>query len=820
MMTVKRVVGGIIFATKNIVTMRNTINEIVPAMMPAGNRAESDDCMNMRRGGDGSLVAVGRPAVVAGGDYRPLCKWEKDGRQVVIAARGNYVYEIAPGGEPVQVAVAVSSPLGAVSVADGVLLLLDDSVCRLVWNAVSGQWSLSTAVDAPPVSLRVMSTARFSASSAPCTLAGGYTHWQGQLTARDQATVTVAVKGLYAEVCDKARQAGCYVQPVVARYLIYDAGNRVIAESAPVMLSPEGLQGVDPIEAQVGVTDSVYNALGALTLEVTGFTIGYETGGGWDALPEGCTVKIGVTPQLHPVDMDAGASVRLEGATALSGVLRVSLPGVADCHDRCARYVSLLMSHLDSVAATVHEMAAVQGGGVLPMAASGDIAAEMKVWKSLRPVDDDDGKLLLGELNRPHRFAASVGRVVGDIVVWGDVTAVRSDGYPVTMLAVTDDAAEGRWYACSQVTFATGGETVVWSGEGEGNAPLMLSPLLSYPHRQAVAMKVTVCYADGTVRSREVKLSPAAGRAVYVDPSFAPLPLDVTEEAYVIPRATGCRRRYEGVVAVARSVDALSPVVAGVVSTGRVVAVTQAVRSSSSWDFARSHLYAFTGEGICAVAINSQRTRLSSNVIDRRRVVRGDAVAVTPSRVYALASGSLVAVAGSRSETIAARGGYVSLGWNGVMGELWCARDDGSVEIRADGGVYRRDLTADALYEMSDGSLLVAADGCLLDAADEVAGDTAVAWSERLPAGRAPARLTAVAWRLYASQADVALSVKGDRGGNTPLTIVRFDVKGEINSQVGGRVYAPARRYITLSVSGRVSADARFESVMLKTEKL
>ena len=148
------------------------------------------------------------------------------------------------------------------------------------------------------------------------------------------------------------------------------------------------------------------------------------------------------------------------------------------------------------------------------------------------------------------------------------------------------------------------------------------------------------------------------------------------------------------------------------------------------------------------------------------------------------------------------------------MGELWCVGKNGDVTIIADGGEYHRSENVDRLTAMADGQLLLGVGDRLVSASRENAEERVVMWCKRIDVGQKwrPARVVPC---VDASWGNIVVTVKGDRGGTTPLPMLSMAVDGEINAPITARVYAPARRYLTLTIEGTLSADAQVGDVEL-----
>lgn len=99
-----------------------------------------------------------------------------------------------------------------------------------------------------------------------------------------------------------------------------------------------------------------------------------------------------------------------------------------------------------------------------------------------------------------HSFTAQCATTSGSTVVWGNITPIRINGYPLTAFAAT--TKDGQWRAATKITFANGDEAVVWQSSGSGGAPDMLSPFISYPAGDAV--KMTIYSESSRWKSREM----------------------------------------------------------------------------------------------------------------------------------------------------------------------------------------------------------------------------------------------------------------------------------------------------------------------------
>lgn len=814
---------------------------------PGYGEAQVTVCRNMRRStvpGDGGLVPVGEPVTVVEGTARPFFMFRHgDGRRTLLLKSGNILSRIDPEAEgtaAVEVAVLPSEPQCAVASGNTIVVMTDDGAFRIIRDEEGDGWVIAGMMPTlPAISIVAAETATFTSTVAARTLTGGYTRWSGSLTAADASAITADLLNAYNEIHTKATNAGYYIQPVMAAYVLRDKEGTVIYRSAPVMVSaPGGFQCRDAMAVAVGVSSGAFAAMDGHTVSVTGFKPAIVApelmSSPWGDII--ASAEIRVTTQLHPVDFNARASYRMESDSATQGILRMYMPGTANAMipatARLRETVAAVAGRVWSMGRTAAVFTRPLTGGIaeeagtrvwLPCMSRQSAAAERKETDSgIAAKADDGGDTMLRRMNVPHSFTARTATVTGDMTVWGDITPHRFKGHAAGEWA--SSIGTGRWRACVKTTFAASGETAVWHGEGETNAPTALSPLLSYPDPAATGMTIRVCYDDGTVMSRSVSLTPTADNtaAYYLDETLAPIAIDTPEEIYVIPAETEKTDHRGGMAATAKAAAPMAIEAATEVSQGCIRAITPAVRSTSAWDFARTHLYAFTTAGIYAVAVSGKRTAMAATVIDSRGVENAGQVAAAADCVYAVADGCLTAVQGSRTAVIDTRRRFKSAGWCGATGELWCVTEDDRVLAMntAAGECHYRDTEVPAAMMADGGRLFVTTGGRTVDASVEVPQESVeVEWQARVNTGgdgvplhrrsSATRRISSVRWDMASKEADVTVSVRGDGGagsGNS-YPILVMGLKGSINSPISARVIAPGRPFVTVAVAGRVSGD-------------
>lgn len=842
--------------------MKNTTItlKINPQLMPvsADNydvklKGRAVDCLNMRRKADASsavLVPVGTPRVVTQGEYVPFFSFKHlNGEETLFMTASNLLCVKTSDAPLEQLALLPSGPLTAVAVGDKVCIMTQSGPVWTKYEKDKKSWTyMGYMPEFPVIRLCVKDMRQFSASTIPRQLMCDYTHWQGHLNDVDASVLSEDLKELYTSLASQAMQSGYYLQPVVVRYQLFDDMGVMLYESAPVLLSPpSGFQLTDSVISNVGVDGGKYCNVEGFSATATGFRIGIDA-------PELLTspwrevvskVKILISPQLHPIDYNIDASHRLENATATSGVLRAYLPGMA-CEmvadtPRREKLVKTMIAHFSSHEKTLAIINRPFSGGIVDGVtfemvdysdAEKDCRSLVKMLSEsqLKFVADDYQKAVMRAISIPHSFSATTAINSGDVILWGGITPIRYGGYPIGMF--TAETTNGEWCANIKVTFADGEETVVWKGEGNDNAPLSLLPILSYPHPDASLMTITVSYSDGVVRSRTFNLMPMGDMAIFIDTSFTPILLTDEQDAYVIPAVKIKKDFHSGTMLTSISSSPMHITSVLQATQGRIVAITPAVRSSSAWDFARTHLYAFSTAGIYAVAINSSRNVTAARLLDHRGVLSANAVVATDDAVVAIAGGDLVSVSGSRVNTLISASGFENIGWNMPYRELWCRGNGGEVKVISSNGTYRRDIKVNNMFTSLGGHLYLLSGGNLLDASvEERCEETEVYWGARMLSDEVVAPLAMhrlrlmrpqlISWHLFSSKADVMLSLRGDVGVGIKSShpIIKMNVMGSLNAPIPARVIAPARQALVVEISGKVSADTHFNSVQLLLSK-
>ena len=381
-------------------------------------------------------------------------------------------------------------------------------------------------------------------------------------------------------------------------------------------------------------------------------------------------------------------------------------------------------------------------------------------------------------------------RRIGALVRYGDVTIASDDG--------SDD------------------EILSFEESGSANAPVKLSQLISYPHPAARLIEIEITRPSGTSRLTLPLTPGVSSSAIFSSNLF--VPASQPSAAILVRRNF---RRHPGLILPALFADPLAPVSALEATSGTIAAITPASRSSSSWDFARRHLYIFGSAGIHAVAVSAAMKAVSAHLIDSRSVVSARHVAWSPDGVYALSGRNLLSVGGSRAKVIADSVSASAIGWCGSTGRLYCVTGATLLRVRSpDGSWHSSVLPGSAQYSViGDGHRLLLCSATHILAPPGVpASQVDVRWQRRLRLARSgvPLALRGVEVHLVSSSAQLTVSLYGDNGSRCLSLIASVEVDGSVDAPLLLPVIFPCPFiYFSVSIEGTVAAGSALSAVNL-----
>lgn len=632
--------------------------------------------------------------------------------------------------------------------------------------------------------------------------------------------LTPTLLNRYTSLVMRAADAGLWIQPVVARYRLLDAGGATMFVSTPVLCSADdGWQCIAAMDSGVTIAGDTLT-IENISLQATAFDIEAVWDDDVSAEDAGIgAVEIELCPQLHPVDYSRMADVRIDRRASASPHISMALPGVTSAfapmhHARAARLSELIarINHNSDIRVVRLHRSDMSEPRVIANAVMMQPRAECESLQRTLRSDITDVRLsatalTLHRCSMPHSFTATQALADGDIVLWANVGALPWTG-PTPMAWSSGEASKRRKWSLRIVL-----DGHVIGRDGDGCFPDYLSALMCYP--DAAATSLTLAYEgdDGRLYARTFGLQPTPdGRmAVAVAENLQRIDTGLFEAVNALSDIDPASADIvDGMLLQAAATDPLKPTSALRVTTARVMALTQAVRSQSSWDFARTHVYAFATDGIYAVAVHSSRRLAAATLIDPRGVDSPQSVAFTPDGIMAACRHEIVRVSGSRAQTFAPIGGIRSIAWWRGVGQLLLdGGDDRNILALsvADKSTYSLCLKRGRLHGNSSRQFIIAADGHVYETAmPGYSPMSPVSWKVRVNTGFRPLY---VELDMTAKSFDGVLRVTADGGAGIikTLTVTGARVRGRLSRPLRLRLQAPDAQWYAIEFRADVSND-------------
>ncbi|MDE7153410.1 MAG: hypothetical protein K2O00_03050 [Muribaculaceae bacterium] len=707
-------------------------------------------------------------------------------------------------------------------------------------------WTAEPPTEFPEARITRIAATFAESSVASRKLSGTYSLTSHSLNATDSAAFTADLIEAYTSLRNSADAAGMFIQPVIARCRYLDTAGNTIFVTPPVMVtSPNGFQCTSPVTTLIEPSD---NSRGAVTLSADTFKLQVN----FPATSCSRVVKVIVeaTPQLDIVDFN-GKSVAAVMRGADGGLtVRGSLPVAPSTAEGKRRLTDSLLAHTGSLFRTVAVVSAPFNGTAHSITTGPDTTGatdlrtavtSLRKTLSSAPSFRSSG-ILAGESTVPHSVTCGCVAANGDTLLMGNLTMLPFRGYRLDSFgaSITTDS----WKAAIAVEFAGSEEKVVRYCEGSGGAPVMLSPVISYPRADAVRMTIFFRTAGKCYRS-EFPLTPSlcGDAAFYVSPDLKPIDLTADEaDFFIVPAEIPVEHLYSGMIAAAPAASPSVPYAFRLVSSLPVTAVTHALGSSAGWDYVRSRFYLFSPEGAFTVITDSASIR-GVNKVDSRGVSNSEnIIPVTRNGVAVLTdSGDLLLWRGI-APRLAGRNLCGAIAFDAVHNELWLFGDtlnlsgDASAELPFAAGVaVERTFphTPLHLFHTPGGTIIISVDGLYLlgdESCDVEQVDVRFfrSFPIQAPVKGVSVRQRARGKRLRGAKLlmqspgplSLTVSIRGDRGAGHLFSpeCYRFLLEGSVNAPLLFHTPAPHFHRVYLTAEGSVPSGSSFTDFEIITE--
>ena len=646
----------------------------------------------------------------------------------------------------------------------------------------------------------------------------------------DVATLTRDYLKAYESIGSRARAIGVFFQPVMARVVARTAEGDIVGRTAPVLLTP-------PVDAAVNCLSSTRilandgegycqvrrGTLSAATYRPTlmwpEMTAAEKAA--WDKWA--ATVEVELSPQYHPADFEALAENRLTRGATNQLTITMALPGTALAGSVPAvmrQRISDSVSRLATTLQSACTKAATTDGWEAVMAetthAYRSVAATVKAETALidRLLAKADGNTPADAFS--EGFASTAALASGDTVLWGDISRHAPEApRPLEMASgASGDSPWSGWTSVGYDTVDTAGRQhrTVRQFSHTKKTPSAFSPLLYVA--DARARELTVSVGGNCLR---VELTPTADGmgAMWLADDLQPV--DCTLPSGTVPMANAPTPLHLAGTVLASDADSLLEIKsAATISDACVKAMLPAGRALSGWSYTRSSFYVLASSGVFSLTLNATHTASSAVPLDNRTASGAKAWTSTNRGVVMTTGDTLVLLRGQHATTLLSGIDAAAVGWDSTYDELWTLTSGGAVRVYDMNCLERRDssLTVKNLYSL--GGELVLTDGFNVSIAGSEtfpASGIAVEWRSRRQADlRQRARVIDIDAAGTGLDLSFVLEADGGAGSVYTATVVSLQVTGELNHTLTTHVAAPRRRYLTLTVRGKVAPDFRFTS--------
>ena len=621
----------------------------------------------------------------------------------------------------------------------------------------------------------------------------------------------------YVSMAANAAADGLFVQPCLARALYYDAAGNLLHAGPPVMVSPaDGPQ----FTKAVALTSSASGTVDACALSLKAFRITARFEGKADGRV--ASVVIALAPQFHPLSTTATPEL-FDGRSGSGVAARVLMPGgLKAASGQAKAMVARVVAGFDDVAVQALTVRAPFTGSAMsctvPQPRTDAVEEVRDVERLLRRkvVAAAPEEVLL---DAPHSFVARHVASDGATVLWGNLSAIRYDGYPLHDFAAQLDAADYRYTVT--VRFAGGHTGVVRTADVQGAAAVTaLSPVLVYPSPDAVEMCVME-YHGGVTRKTVLPLEPDPSRrfSMYISDDFKPLVPAAAASAQIVELAAP-EDNFPGKIAVC---DAARPL-----SVRRIVGIPGEVRAMSAlgitdgaWEFGRSRFVLASVEDLYSLAVSS--AGVSLRTLCNAGVRSPSALVSLPHGVAAATDSGLVCVdATSRRAVCVSRTRFSALAYSAGAGELLARNSDGDEVFGVPDDSMR--LTQEGTRTVPQGetvnicgrAFILSEQG--LGEFSAMAAPTAalvnVSFSTVITPGRMPVSLKSVAVDFSCAECDLTVTVDAVYS-RAEVNVATVDVSGKVSAPLRIPLAMRAAPAYRISLNGYADTSFRLSPELI-----
>ena len=791
----------------------------------------TEKCVNLRHtrvAENDALEVAPQPERVCDYPLTPLVKITDGGEWLFYSpcdAEGNCeLYAGVPESEPEWILQLHGEPRCGVTTQDGAVIMLPDGPVKINRKGKEWQSGESERPAVCPVTMTAVAKGTLTKTTSGINLE---LNISGQAASPDSNSLSrlgTALMTSYSALSTEALAGGVWIQPVGVRCRLLDGNGNELWRSPMNIVAIDGWQCTDAITGSLTGGGSSYTT-SALNIAAKSFAINVSVEARSVLGGKATVAVIEATPQLHPIISDRAPRTRISAITGNSPQISVWMPGVQPEESAttamqtarlqaCAMMPDALMTRIGRIDLTTGSGTTVQ----LTPTSSPTAEEEIKILEKATAEtptnppsvwDNPLSQIIAGS----QPFTAGCVVQNGDTTVWGNISSVRAKGtHPFPSVASTTN---GEWQAA--LTINTGASSFTTRYSGTDNCPTAIGPIIMVELPEAVSAILYVRQGtSGTISEASFELSPTPNGLMSCHISTGLKPITLKQSTInSLPAATaysGEPDEMRGSVIVAHSGEPTKALCGGVCSQGEIKALATAVKSQSSWDFSRCHVYAFATDGIYTVAANTRTLAVTSSRIDSRGVTDARAVAYTPKGVVAIAGGQAISCSASSVKPLvplpsAQRYALTNVAWHRETDELWFTDTQGNILI-LNGEEWHYLLVPERVENISETTDSIWLTGAENSYRVSEAGACNAEWQSSLMLP-APGRVIDVCIPCAASRFEGTIEIRAHNGAGaeSSMPVTKLSINGEINAPIHARIIAPRRLWLVMRVSAKVSRD-------------
>lgn len=255
-----------------------------------------------------------------------------------------------------------------------------------------------------------------------------------------------------------------------------------------------------------------------------------------------------------------------------------------------------------------------------------------------------------------------------------------------------------------------------------------------------------------------------------------------------------------------------------------VEALLPAVKSQSTWDFSRCHIYALSRSGVYAVNLNIARREITSSLIDARGVEDEGKATRIDDGVVMIYGNRLLRLSASHAEDVGADFDFRQVAHESSNQRLWGVARDGGLMVCDSSLEYVSTVTmpfdVEQIYTANNRLWLSDTDALYRLSTDEELEQmrtmVPIKWRSNVELPR-EGRLRFVEIRISGSNISAMLIVR-ERAETTDgrgKELMRVPITGTVKTPIKQRISAACVPWIEVEIEGEVSTDFSFEEVIM-----